>query len=369
MATHREDLVLVTGATGFLGMHCIVRLLQEGYRVRGTMRDPGRTEWLKAAVGQNVESVDRLSVVQADLGDDRGWREAAAGCKFVLHVASPVPMAAPKKADDVIVPARDGTLRVLRAAAAAGVQRVVLTSSTAAVLYGHKRDGSETYDEKDWSILNDEVGPYERSKTLAERAAWEYMASLPKDRAMELVALQPGTILGPVLDKDFSVSGEIVRKLMAREFPGCPELGWAVVDVRDVAEAHVAAMTRPNIAGQRFILAIEHVPMTDIARILADRFSPQGFKVPTRRVPSWVIRLAAMWDKTTALAVPELGKRQDVSSARARAALGWKPRGVEEMVVDMAESMIRHGVLTAPRKAAKQAGARDPRPAGEAVRS
>ncbi|HEY2514195.1 MAG TPA: aldehyde reductase [Polyangiaceae bacterium] len=349
MSTPREDdLVLVTGASGFLGMHCIVQLLAKGYRVRGTLRDLGRASWLMEVIGKHAEVRGRLSLVKAELGSDAGWPEAVAGCSYALHVASPVPVSAPKHPDDVIVPARDGTLRVLRAAAKAGVRRVVLTSSTAAVFYGHARDGKKTYDENDWSNLTAEVGPYEQSKTLAERAAWDYVKSLPAEERMELVALQPGAILGPVLDKDFSLSGEIVRKFMTREFPGCPDLGFALADVRDVAGAHVQAMTLPAAAGQRFILALEHVPMTEIARILAAHFGPRGFKIPTRRVPSWVIKLAGMFDKTTALAVPELGKRQDVSSARARAVLGWQPRSVERMVVDMGESMIECGVFPVP---------------------
>jgi dihydroflavonol-4-reductase len=346
--THQDGTVLVTGATGFLAMHCIVKLLEAGHRVRGTMRDLGRAEWLTNVLGKHADLRDRLTFVEADLGSDRGWPDAAAGCRYVLHVASPVPAARPAHPDDVIVPAREGTLRVLRASADARVQRVVLTSSTAAVLYGHARDGEKTYDEDDWSILSEEVGPYEQSKTLAERAAWDYVAALPEDRRMDLVALQPGAILGPVLDKDFSVSGEIVRKLMTREFPGCPDLGWAVADVRDVADAHVVALTHPRAAGQRFILALEHVPMIDIARILAVHFGPRGFKVPTRGIPNWVIKLIALWDKTAALTVGELGKRQDVSSKRARDVLGWRPRGVERMVVDMAESMIQCGAIAPP---------------------
>jgi nucleoside-diphosphate-sugar epimerase len=224
-----------------------------------------------------------------------------------------------------------------------------MTASTAAVLYGHPRDGSRVYDERDWSVLSDAVGPYEQSKTLAERAAWEYVASLPEAERVELVALLPGAILGPVLDKDFSVSGEIVRKLLTRELPGCPDLGWALVDVRDVADAHVTALTQPDAAGQRFILASEHVPMREIARVLDEHFGPLGFEVPTRRLPSSILRLIALWDTTAALTVRELGQRQDVSSARARAVLCFRPRSVERMVVDMAESMLRCGVVAPPR--------------------
>ncbi|HET7503015.1 MAG TPA: NAD-dependent epimerase/dehydratase family protein, partial [Kofleriaceae bacterium] len=228
----------------------------------------------------------------------------------------------------------------------------VMTSSISAVLYGHKRDGSRTYDENDWSILSDKISPYDRSKTIAERAAWDYVQGLPNGQRFELVTINPGVVLGPVLDNEFSISGEVVRKLLAGELPGCPDLGWATVDVRDVADAHVIAMAHPQAAGQRFIVAIEHASWREIAQILARHFGPKGFKVPTRGVPNFVLRIVSLWDKTAKMAVPELGKRQDVSSERARKVLGWKPRDLETMVVDMAESMIQLGVVSArPRMA------------------
>jgi nucleoside-diphosphate-sugar epimerase len=274
------------------------------------------------------------------------------GCARVLHVASPVPRKPPKTAEEVIEPARDGALRVLKAAAAAGVQRVVMTSSISAVVYGHERDGSKTYDEHDWSILSDEISPYDRSKTIAERAAWDYVQGLPDGRRLELVTINPGVVLGPLLDGEFSISAEIVRKLLAGELPGIPNLGWAPVDVRDVADAHVIAMTHPLAAGQRFIVALEHTSWMQIAQILAHHFGPKGFKVVTRSVPNFVLKIVSLWDKTAGMAVPELGKRQDVSSDRARKVLGWKPRDLETMVVDIAESMIELGVVSARRRAA-----------------
>lgn len=228
------------------------------------------------------------------------------------------------------------------------MKRVVVTSSTAAVLWGQTRDGSRTYDERDWTQLDGSVGAYERSKTLAERAAWEYLESVPSRERFELVTVLPGAILGPVLDSDYSVSGQIVRALMARDFPGIPDLGFALVDVRDAAEMHLAALTIPEAAGQRFIVAGEHTPMREVAAILLRHFGPRGFRVPTRTLPSFMIRAMALWDATAALTASELGKRQDVSSARARDVLGWRPRSAEEMIVAMGESMIAHGIVTAP---------------------
>ena len=250
-----------------------------------------------------------------------------------------------KDATEVVEPAREGTLRALRAAREARVKRVVLTSSTAAVIWGHARDGSRVYDENDWSRSPESLAAYERSKTVAERAAWEFVAGLPAQERFELVAVLPGAILGPLLDRYFSVSGTIVRALLARELPGVPDLGFALVDVRDVAEMHVAAMTAPEAAGQRFIVAGEHTPMAHIASVLARHYGPRGFRVPTRRLPNLLIKAMALWDVTAALTAKELGKRQDVSSKRAREVLGYKPRSADEMILAMADSMIAHGVV------------------------
>lgn len=338
--------VLVTGASGFIAQHTILRVLEAGYRVRGTIRSLGRSDEVRSLLGPHAgAAMERFELVAADLMSDDGWDAAVRGCRFVLHMASPLPSRPPKHEDELIVPARDGALRVLRAAWAGGVERVVMTSSVAAVVYGHARDGSRTYDERDWSQLRDEVGAYEKSKTIAERAAWDFVEKLPADRRIELVTLNPGLVLGPVLGADVSTSGEVVRKLMKRDMPGCPDVGWAVVDVRDVADAHVAALTAPGAAGQRFILAIEHASMLDIARILAEKFGARGYKVPTRKVPGWLLRVVSTWDKTARLAVQELGKRQDLSSARAREVLGFRPHSLEDMVVSMGESMIARGVV------------------------
>jgi dihydroflavonol-4-reductase len=356
----KDSPVLVTGASGFVAMHCIARLLEKGHRVRGTIRRADRAGRVRQVLGKTTD-VTRLSLVEADLGSDAGWPEAVAGCRYILHVASPVPRKPVKTADEVILPARDGALRVLKAAAGARVERVVMTSSTAAVIWGNRRDGSRIFDENDWSTLNDEVGPYERSKTLAERAAWDYLRTLPEAQRFELVTMQPGLVLGPVLGDEISISGEVVRKLLAAELPGCPDLGWAPVDVRDVADAHIAALTHPKAAGQRFILALEHTSWLSIAQILARQYGPRGFKVPTRRLPSWVLKTIALFDKTAALAVAELGKRHDVSSERARGVLGWRPRSVETTVLDMAESMIQQGIVRS-RRAIRPAGARENAP-------
>lgn len=339
--------VLVTGASGFIAMHCILQLLEAGYQVRGTVRSLKRTEQVSTALEAHGADTSRLSFVAADLTQDAGWDEAMDGVTYVLHVASPLPRTPPKHADELIVPARDGALRVIRAAQAAGVKRLVMTSSVAAVLYGHKRDGSETYDESHWSILSDDVGAYEQSKTIAERAAWDLVESFPAEQRLEFCTINPGLVLGPVLDSDYGTSGEVVRKLMAREMPGCPDIGWAMVDVRDVASAHLKAMLEPKAVGKRFVAAVQHASMLDVAKILQQHFASRGYKIPTRRVPGWLLRVVALFDKTAALAVQELGKRQDLDTTRIQSVLGWQPRGLEEMVVAMGESLIEHRVVTA----------------------
>lgn len=340
-----KPMVLVTGASGFIAMHCILQLLQQGYPVRGTLRTPSRGESLRRTFANHIDANHRLTFVTADLMHDEGWPKAVEGCTYVLHVASPLPSRLPKDEDEVIIPAREGTLRVLKAAADAGVKRVVLTSSIAAMIHGYPRDGSKIFNEDDWSKTDDETPAYPKSKTLAERAAWDFVDSLPDDQPLELATINPGLVLGPILDEDFSTSGEVVRRLMRREVPGVANFGFAPVDVRDVAAAHLLAMTSPEAAGQRFCCALEFVWVREVAEILDRHFGPRGYKIPRRHLPDFLLRLAAIFDKTLRLVVGGLGQRTDISTERIRTMLNWQPRSLEEMVVDMGESMIKYGVV------------------------
>jgi len=342
--------VLVTGATGFIAQHCILKLLEAGHRVRGTARSAGRTPEVAGILAPHLSEAARgklgqdLEVVPADLTSDAGWDAAVAGCRFVLHVASPIPRVPPKTDDELVVPARDGVLRVLRAARAAGVERVVLTSSTAAMIYGRDRD--RVFTEADWSNVDDpRIGAYEKSKTIAERAAWDFMASLGDRPGMELVAINPGLVLGPLLSGDWGTSGELVKKILDRDLPAIPDVNYAMVDVRDVAAAHVAALAAPGAAGKRFVCAIENHSIREVARILAGHLGSRGFRVPTGKLPGILLRVFALWDRTARLALNDLGVRQDLDSSRIRQVLGWEPRGLEEMTTAMADSMIRYGVV------------------------
>ena len=342
---HANTTVLVTGASGFIGLHCVLQLLQQGYRVRGTVRSEARAEEVREAMERNVDVGDRLEIVEADLTRDEGWADAARGCTYVLHVASPFPNRVPEHEDELIKPAMEGTLRVLKAAADAGVQRAVVTSSLAAVSGGHPVDNSRVYSEDDWSII-ERCPPYPKSKTLAERAAWDFVASLDGEAPMELCVINPGAVLGPVLNRHYSTSGEVVRKLMAKELPGTAKIGFPWVDVRDVAAAHIAAMTAPGAAGQRFCCAIEFGWIDEVAEILAKRFGPEGWKIPTRKLPNFMVRIVAMFDPTVKTVVSDLGRVRNVSNDRIRRVLNWQPHSLEEMAVAMGETMIQQEIVS-----------------------
>jgi nucleoside-diphosphate-sugar epimerase len=262
-------------------------------------------------------------------------------------VASPNPPGLPRDASEVIRPAVDGTLRVLRAAAASGtVRRVVLTSSTDAITHGHGRASTGARTEADWSAV-DHAGPYQQSKVYAERAAWDFT----RDRALELVTINPGLVLGPLLHAERTTSIEVVRKLLAREIPATPRIGFAVVDARDVAVAHRLAMETPGAAGNRYICAGEHLWMGDIAAVLAAEFGPQGFRVPTRRLPYGLMWVIARFDKTIRLALNLVGVPQLVSAEKASQELGWTARPARESIVDTANSLLSYGVVNRPGRA------------------
>jgi dihydroflavonol-4-reductase len=333
--------VLVTGGSGFIASWCVIGLLQQGYAVRTTVRGLDREGAIRAVIGKVVDPQDRLRFHAADLTADAGWDAAASGCDYMLHVASPVVAAEPKNADELIVPARDGTRRAVGAALKAGVKRVVLTSSVAAA---SPRGGAResVTDEAVWTDLNDPtVSAYARSKTLAERAAWDLIdASVG---ATTLATVNPSLVIGPVLSRDFSASVQVVQRLLSGRVPGLPRLGFSFVDVRDVADLHIRAMTAPEAAGQRFIAARDFAWMIDVAALLRASLGDAAIKVPTRRVPDFVIRLAALFDKSLASVTPRLGERRTFSSAKAQKVLGWRPRPVEESVLDCARSLIAAG--------------------------
>lgn len=333
--------VLVTGGSGFIGSYCILDLLAAGHHVNTTVRNLKREPEVRSTL--KVGDTDRLTFFGADLESDAGWAQAVAGCDYVLHVASPLPAAAPKNDDELIIPAREGALRVLRAARDAGVKRVVLTSSFAAIGYGHK-PRTAPFDETTWTDLSGDVVAYPKSKTLAERAAWDFMAS--EGGSLELSVVNPVAVFGPVLGADYSASITIVQRLLDAALPGCPRLFFGIVDVRDVADLHLRAMTHPAAAGERFIaVAGPSMSFVEIARLLKDRLGDAAKRVPTRQVPSWLLRIVAIFDPTIRQVLPELDKVKQISHAKATSVLGWSPRSNEEAILSTAESLIRLGLL------------------------
>jgi nucleoside-diphosphate-sugar epimerase len=352
-----NELVLVTGGSGFIGVHCILQLLQAGYRVRTTVRSLEREPEVRAMLkAGGVDARDALSFAATDLMSDAGWGAAVAGCDFVLHVASPFPLRVPKDENDLIVPAREGALRVLRAARDAGVKRVVLTSSFAAIGYG-MGETDRVFTEKDWTNPEGpDTSPYIKSKTLAERAAWDFMAR--EGGGLELSVVNPVAVFGPVLGADISTSIQIVKMLMDGAMPGCPQLSFGAVDVRDVADLHLRAMTHPEAQGERFLAVTGHfVSIQEMGAMLKARLGAAAKRVPTNLLPNWVLRLVAVFDPTVRQILPELGKHKDASNEKAMRVLGWKPRSVQESVVATAESLLQFGLLKASAaKAGSQAG-------------
>ena len=313
-------------------MRTTVRNLKREAEVRGLLREGG------------AEAGERLTFVAADLEKDAGWAEAVAGCEFVLHVASPLPPSLPKHEDELIVPAREGTLRVLRAARDAGVKRVVLTSSFAAIGYGYA-PRKTPFSEADWTDPNTPgLQAYQKSKTLAERAAWDFIAK--EGGGMELSVINPVGVFGPVLGRDYASSILIVQRMMDGALAGAPKLYFGVVDVRDVADLHIRAMTNPAAKGERFLAAAGNfLSMLEIAQILKSRMGAAAKKVPTRELPNWLVRLAALRDPAVKFVLPELGKIKNGTNEKARRLLGWTPRSNEEAIVATAESLIRLGLL------------------------
>lgn len=347
-----NELVLVTGGSGFIGAHCIVQLIDAGYRVRTTVRSLTREAEVRTMLKTGgVEAGEQLSFAAADLMSDAGWSEAVAGCDFVLHVASPFPLRVPKHEDELIIPAREGALRVLRAARDASVRRVVLTSSFAAIGYGHP-SVDRPFTEEDWSNPNsDDISAYAKSKTLAERAAWDFIAR--EGGALELSVVNPVSVFGPVLGPDFSTSIQIVQRLMDGSMPAIPRMSSGIVDVRDVADLHLRAMTNPAAQSERF-QAVTGAFLTapEIAQVLKARMGDAGSRIPSRALPDWMVRLVALVDSSIAQIVPELGEVKNATNEKARRVLGWEPRSREDALVATAESLLRLGLLRNAKKAA-----------------
>jgi nucleoside-diphosphate-sugar epimerase len=337
------ETVLVTGGSGFIGGWCVVELLKRGYTVRTTVRSLSKEPAARAAIAAEVDPGDRLTFFAAELTKDDGWDTAAAGCDYVLHVASPLGVDDPKDPNELIIPARDGALRALKAAAKAGVKRVVMTSSVAAASPPENTADSLT-DEMVWTDPKGEgVGAYPQSKTIAERAGWAFIQA--QGGSTTLATVNPALVIGPVLTKENLGSVQVIQRLMNGSMPGTPRLGFNIVDVRDVADLHIRAMTAPQAAGERFIAAGDFYWMADIGKVLRAELGTKAAKVPTRPLPDFVLKLIALFDRTLRVVTPSLGRKHAFSSDKAKRMLGWAPRPATTSIVECAESLIAKGGL------------------------
>lgn len=323
----------------------MLQLLAAGHQVRTTVRSLRRENDVRAMLkAGGADAGERLKFFAADLEKDAGWADAVSGCEYVLHVASPFPTTVPKDENELIVPAREGSLRVLRAARNARVKRVVMTSSFAAIGYGRKPQAAP-FNETNWTDPNGEgVTPYVKSKTLAERAAWDFIAK--EGNGLELAVVNPVGVFGPVLGPDYATSILIVQKMMDGAVPGCPRVYFGAVDVRDVIDLHLRAMTNPAARGERFLaLAGDFMSVVEIARVLKQRMGAAARRVPTRELPNFVVRIAALFDPAIKQILPELGIVKNATSEKAQRVLGWTPRSREDAIVATAESLQRLGLL------------------------
>jgi nucleoside-diphosphate-sugar epimerase len=345
----RNTIVLVTGATGYIASRCVLDLLEQGYQVRGTVRNLNKADELKKWLAPHTENLDQLTVVEADLGRDEGWDEAMRGCKYVLHLASPFPLVTPENEDDLIRPAVEGTQRVLSAAARNGVQRVVQTSSVAAISAGHQ-DQNRTFSADDWSNLDGEISAYPKSKTLAEKAAWEYVENLPEGQSLELAVVNPGYVLGPVINDRQPTSVVLHKTLLEGSVPGIARIKFNVVDVRDVSKVHQAAMITPEAAGKRFVCVSDGIWLPEFVNILAGHFNPLGYRVPRLVLPGWFLQIYALFDEKVRETASGVGKDPSFDNRATRKVLNWLPIPLEQTIIEMGESMIHYGVVEQPGK-------------------
>lgn len=333
--------ILVSGGSGYIAGVLIRQLLAEGWQVHATLRDLQREPALRRLLGAGGS--EQLRCFAADLRADAGWAEAAAGCSHLAHVASPLPVGVPRDANELIAPARDGALRALKAARDAGVRRVVMTSSVAAISYGHG-PGEHRLTEADWTRLDvPGIPPYVQSKTVAERAARDWMAR--EGGGMEFCTVNPSVVLGPVASADYSASVVVVQSLLQGRIPALPRIGFGIVDVRDVAELHRRALTAPGMAGERFIACGGFLWLREIAAVLRAELGDKARRVPTRELPDWAVRLLARFSPTVRAAASELGVARHQDASHAREVLGWTPRAPREAIVATARDLMALGVL------------------------
>lgn len=335
--------VLVTGATGFIASHTIAALLERGYKVRGTARSPDKAEKLTSILSTYLGKPVEIELVAADLTKDDGWAAALEGVTYLQHLASPIPAKLPRDPNDLIIPARDGALRALKAAEAAGVKRAVMTSSFASIGYGWGDARPAVLTEEHWSNpdnLQDNTA-YTRSKVIAEKAAWDYVN---RDAVgLELATINPVAVLGPAMSEDVSTSLELITQPMQRKVPAYPHLTFGIVDVRDVAHAHIAAMEKPEAAGERFLLGDRILSFEQIGVILQETYPDR--KLPKGTLPNWLVRLLSNVQPVLKQIVPELGQVRTYDNQKSKAVLGIEYTPAKDAIIASASSLIELGAL------------------------
>ncbi|KAF2512811.1 aldehyde reductase [Flavobacterium zhairuonense] len=342
--SEKSKTVLVTGGSGFIAVHCILKLLEEGYSVKTTLRSLNRQDEVKQMLRVGgINMFDNLSFIEADLSNDKNWDEAVHGCEFVLHVASPTPVIQFTHEDELINPAKDGVLRVLKASRNANVKRVVLTSAFGAVGMGHK-NRKTPYTEEDWTNIDSNIHAYQKSKTIAEQTAWEFIKNEGGD--LELSAVNPVGVMGPLLGPDYSHSHQMIKQMLDGDIKACPKISSCYVDVRDVADLHLLAMTHPKAKGERFLATTGDVlSMLDVAKILKNKLGTNAEKVPTKELPNWVLKASALKKPSLKMLVTLLGQYMQASGEKAKKTLNWSPRSNEEAILATAESLLKLGLI------------------------
>ena len=344
--TNQDKTVLVTGGSGFIATHCILKLAAAGYKIKSTIRNLERASELNKILDRAGSTYERLNKIEvnwfrADLTQDEGWAEAVKGCDYVMHVASPVALEEPKDENDLIIPAKEGTMRVLKAAAEEGVKKVVLTSSVAAIIYGHEKD---SFNEDDWTDTDtDGSSAYNKSKTFAEKAAWDFINS--DECTMELSVINPSLVLGPVLETDPGASVEVVKRFLDGGFPLAPNISFGIVDVRDVAELHLLALESSQASGNRFIASSETMAIPYISKTLREKIPEYEKRFPKRTAPDLLIKLIGLFSPLMKTVANQLGKTKELDNSKAKNILGWQPRSGEESVIASAESLIEFDLV------------------------
>jgi len=331
--------VLLTGVNGFLGLHTTIQLLNHGYRVLGTLRNLNRAHEIEKLISKHVSNEVQLRIAEAHLTDENVWHDLMKGIDYVLHIASPFPSVLPKHEDELVKPAKNGTLNVLNAATENGIQRVVMTSSSGAIIYGkEKSKRSGTYTENDWTDLTykKDTTPYYRSKTIAEKAAWDFIHR--DNRGLELSTICPGAMLGPVLSKDLSASINIVKKTMDGSSPSVPKIGYDIVDVRSVADLHIQVMEMKEAAGERFIGSAGYLTFKQVADILHEKYPDR--KIPKSKLPNFAVKIISNFEKTLKPLLLDLDVERKLDNSKAKKVMNWEPISSKEAVLSCAASLI-----------------------------